>query len=397
MAGMPDTAALVERYCARGDLRTADPYDVWKTGLGFRVKDFYNHHRRLGLLPAALLTLVDAYPNNRLRLGYEPQEYPVVRALAALCCLNLHARDGDGRWLAHARRHLAWLEGNASPGYRGTGWGIGFRQPILPGLVYEAALPLSTMTPYALEAFVRYDAEAGDRRFRPVIEGIHRFFRDDLVVMEEGPDTLATSYGAFRDRIVVNAQSYHLYALAELLAFLPPAEAAAARDRIRRLYGYVTRQQRDDGSWLYAPEGPPFIDCFHSCMVLKNLLRASWRVDLPGVADVIDRGYAYVTTRFRADGEPLFRRFTLENKPSLVRYDLYDNAEVLGLAALRGDLALAEALDREIARAFAVDGVIYSQIDRFGLRHNADMLRWAVLPYVHARTLLDGARAARAG
>jgi hypothetical protein len=38
----PSIKALIELFCAQEDLATYDPYDVWKTPLGFRVKDLYN-------------------------------------------------------------------------------------------------------------------------------------------------------------------------------------------------------------------------------------------------------------------------------------------------------------------------------------------------------------------
>ena len=63
-------------------------------------------------------------------------------------------------------------------------------------------MPLSTMTPYALEAFVRYNDASGDDAVLPVIRGIHDFFDRDIQVMEETEDYLVTSYSALRDRRV---------------------------------------------------------------------------------------------------------------------------------------------------------------------------------------------------
>ena len=81
--------ALIENLCAREDLSTYDPYDIWKTNLGFRVKHLYNCHPRMGLVPAGALSLFDNLANNRSRMFYARQEYPVVRAVASLSLLNL--------------------------------------------------------------------------------------------------------------------------------------------------------------------------------------------------------------------------------------------------------------------------------------------------------------------
>ncbi len=381
-------ADRVLQACARDDLRTWDPYDIWQTAFGFQVKDYFNHHRLLGLPGASLLALYDHFLNNGRRLGYARREYPIVRAWAALCLLNRHATRNDPALLDSAARHVAWLRANACRGYRGLGWGLGFRYAVDRDLVYDANMPLSTMTPYALEAFVGLHRARPDEALRADIQRIFRFFAEDLEVMDESDAELVTSYAAMRDRRVVNAVSYTLYAYALALSYLDPAEAALAQARIPKLYRYVARRQRPDGSWLYA-EGPrSFIDCFHSCIVLKNLVKASRCVPLEGCEELVQRGYAYVTQAFRASGRGLFRRFTLANKPSLIRFDLYDNAEVLALAALLGDDAVAVPLADAIESAFVRGDDVYSQIDLFGRRLNRNMLRWAVMPYLHALTLL---------
>lgn len=384
MPSSEDRRRLIERICARDDLRTPDPYDIWKTRPGFLVKDLFNRHRGLGLLPAAVLTLFDTGINNGTRWGYQTQEYPIVRALAALALLNLHEREPSPRLVAAARRHLDWLRAHASPGYSGPCWGIGFRQPISAGLIYPADLPLSTMTPYALEAFVGFHRITGDESVVPVIVGIHDFFSRDLKVMEETDEYLVTSYSAMRDRRVVNAVSYVMYSLSLLLPYLDPGRREAELARLLKLYRYVERSQREDGSWLYSPDGQSFVDCFHSCIVLKNLEKTRRRVNLPGAGDLIARGYAYVRDNFAAGRSGLYRRFTVANKPSLVRYDLYDNAEMLNLAGLLGDAALVESLAPAIERHFTRGDDIYSQIDFVGIRRNRNHLRWAVMPYLYA-------------
>lgn len=388
---MPESASraeLVERICARADLSTYDPYDIWKTRLGFASKDFFNRHRALGLLPVAALTLFDTYVNNNLRLFYRPQEYPIVRALAALALLNLYPRNPAPRLLAAARAHLDWLLAHASPGYSGPCWGIGFRQPIQPGLYYEASLPLATMTPYALEAFVRYRETTGDDSDLPVIRGVHAFFDRDLQVLEETDEWLVTSYSPLRDRRVVNAVSYAMYGRALALPYLQPEEQAHSLAKIGKLYAYVRAAQRADGSWLYSPDGAPFIDCFHSCIVLKNVLRTDRLLQLPGAQAVVARGYAYVLDAFHDPHTGLFRRFSIENKPSLVRFDLYDSAELLSLATLLHDNGRARDVAAAIERHFVRGDDIYSQIDRFGVRYNRNTLRWAVMPYLHALSTL---------
>lgn len=379
---------LIERFCLRDDLATYDPYDIWKTRVGARVKKFYNSNPRIGSAPAAALALFDDVVNNRARLFYRKQEYPIVRATAALTLLNLYESTRDEKHAGYAKRHLDWLVEHRSRGYRGWCWGLGFANSITKNLSYEADTPYTTMTPYALEAMVRYEEITGERSFEEAIDGVRRFFEEDVVVMEEDESAMATSYAPFRDRIVINAVSYAMYSHALLVDRVANSERSGARLRIRKLYEYVRRHQRADGSWLYSPEGSSFIDCFHSCIVLKNLIKAGRRIVLEGLEDVMRAGFAYLREALFDAKEFLFRRFSMANKPGLVRFDLYDNAEALNVAVLAGDSEFAERLTQSILRHFVAANNIYSQIDCFGVKRGRNTLRWAVMPFLYAASTL---------
>jgi len=202
--------ALIEHFCARDDLSSYDPYDIWKTALGFRVKKLFNRRPRLGFFPAAVLALFDDLLNYKFRLFYTRNEYPIVRAMAALCLLNLYRVNPDPRLLESVECHLQWLLTNSCRGYSGCCWGLGFPHAVSSDLVYDHRTPFAVITPYALEAFVCFSQVSKDTRFQPVIESIFRFFDNDIQVMEEDEKALATSYGPFRDRTVINAVSLSL-------------------------------------------------------------------------------------------------------------------------------------------------------------------------------------------
>lgn len=376
--------ATIEQYCDRSDLSTADPYDVWKTRPGFAVKGLFVRNRLTGLIPAAAIALFDTFINNRLRLFYRAQEYPIVRAMAAMAMLNLYGTGGPDRCLVAARRHLRWLAENPCTGYHGRGWGVGFAYWAGPGLVYDGNTPFTTVTPYVLEAFVAYGRATGDTQFDDCIRGVYQFLEKDVRVLAGTDEALATSYGPMRDRIVNNAISYTAYSYCLLLPYIPQADRGAVLDKVRRLYAFIRAGQRPDGSWLYSPQGRGFIDCFHSCIVLKNLVKAARYVPLSGCGWVVMRGRQYLKDNFLDQRRGLVKRFSLRHAPSLVKFDLYDNAEMMNLAILTGDRDLAVRLARSIRRWFCRRDAIYSQIDLLGIRRNKGMLRWAVMPYLLA-------------
>ena len=173
-----------------------------------------------------------------------------------------------------------------------------------------------------------------------------------------------------------------MYAL--LLDFLPQKREYII-SKINRLYNFIVSVQRDDGSWLYSPyDEDTFIDCFHSAIVLKNLIKTDKIVTLKGSEKVIESGYNYIIDNFIDHKYHLFRRFSISNKLTLTKFDLYDNAEVLNLALLYKDSYTSEKLDSAIKKYFFNNrGEIASMIDLFGLQKNFNHLRWAVVPYLN--------------
>ena len=81
---------LIEKITCKNSLATYDSYDIWKTKLGLITKQLYYKNKYIGVLPAGLLTFFDQYINNRIRFGYKKQEFPIVRAQAALSLINLY-------------------------------------------------------------------------------------------------------------------------------------------------------------------------------------------------------------------------------------------------------------------------------------------------------------------
>lgn len=383
---------LIEYYCCRDDLTTYDPYDIWKTWYGLSVKKLYNRSRIVGLIPAAVLTFFDTFLNNNLRKSYDAQEYPIVRAFAALALLNLYSSQGNLRYLSYAERHLQWLAEHPCVGYIGYSWGLGFTNAVSRDIIYKSNIPYTTMTPYALEAFVEHAQVTDDRLFMPVINGIYDFFEEEIKVMDETDEYLATSYGPLRDRIAINAVSYTMFSYALLLPYIPDDKQGAAREKIRKLYIYIRTNQNKDGSWFYSPHGNSFIDCFHSCIILKNLIKTDRLFALSDFSSVVETGYAYLKDCLFDRKHCLFRRFSVKNKPSIIRFDLYDNAEMLNLAYLLADWQFATKLAESIHQQFVKGMDIYSQLVEPGILRNKNMLRWAVMPYLYtlSQTLSQG-------
>ncbi len=386
---MHQDIALIEKFCLLETLECYDPYDVWMTGLGIRIKRLYNANNVVGILPAAALTVWDNFLNNGTRFFYKKQEYPVVRAMAALVLLTSYEGLKNKDFLIGAKGHLDWLIANTCEGYAGLCWGLGFKWAAGDDLDYDENTPFSTHTPYVLEALDKYVALTGDKKYLSHIESVFNFFEEDIKIMFEDEATMATSYGPDRDRLVTNAVSYSMFSYAIFLKHLP-AKKELIESKIQKLYNFIKGKQLEDGSWLYEPYNKnSFIDCFHSCFVLKNIFKTGQVITLDGSETIIKKGYTYVKDNFYNSRTGLFKRFSLSNKPSIVKFDLYDNAELLHLAILLNDQELVSSLSTTIRKTFVKSDSIYSIIDILNIKRNKNTLRWAVMPYIYALSVKD--------
>ena len=377
------TDKLLESYLLRDNLSTYDPYDIWKTNIGMQIKKLYYKNKYLGILPAGNLTIYDFYFNNRLRIGYQKQEYPVVRAQAVLALLNLYKREKDNKYLQYAKIHIDWLLKNSSQGYSGYCWGTGFQIVISDTLIYDKNVPFSTNTPYILEALFYYYQITNDNEILNVLKSVYQFYEKDLLILEEDEHLLITSYGPFKDRVVTNAVSYTMFAYSIFYQFIEEKEYI--EKKIKKMYNFIVSVQNQNGSWFYAPyDKDSFIDCFHSVFVLKNIIKTKKVIQLEE-DDTIEKGYSYIQNNFYDKNYKLYKRFSISNKPSIVKFDLYDNAEILLLAKLKKDFATVERLEKSILQ-FVDKDTIYSVIDFLGFRKNRDTLRWATMPYLLARS-----------
>lgn len=384
---MNSDIAFIKKIASQENLASYDPYDVWVTSLGIRVKETYNLNKYIGLIPAAMLTIWDTFLNNSTRCFYAKREYPAVRAMATLALLESYKVAKDIALLQAAKNHIDWLIANTCKGYSGLCWGLGFTWAAGDNLDYDENTPFTTATPYALEAIDSYIHCSGDTSYLNAIERIYQFYEKDVQVMVSDADTMATSYGPSKDRVVNNAVAYTMYAYAIFSKYIP-SEEKAIKIKIDKLYNFLVNSQLSNGSWFYEPDNPKsFIDCFHSCFVLKNIFKTAEIVPLTDSQSVVSRGYSYVKTNFLNPKKGLFKRFAVANKPSIVAYDLYDNAEVLQLSILLKDVALTESLSKAINHTFVHHGNIYSVVDLFGIKRNKNMYRWAVMPYIYALSL----------
>jgi hypothetical protein len=311
-----------------------DQYDFWASDSGRRAKSLYYAGAHSGKLAVAPFVLLDTLVPSSRRLFRRPARFPIADAHWAMGFYLLAAATGDRNWRTRGDAFLASLLAERCPGTDEYCWGYPFDWETCFG-TFKAGTPLITTIPYVYDALEIGHQAGGTPGYLDVMESIGRFAFAGLPDTETGPGARASSYTPADARRVVNASAYRMWLLANagvrfgLEEWLERAMSYAA---------FVLDSQQRDGSWLYAVDGKDaFIDNFHTCFVIKNLVKTARKLpDHPKSGDLLEaasRGYGFYKKCLLDDaGQPL--PFAKTQRLSLVRRELYDYAEGVNLATL---------------------------------------------------------------
>jgi hypothetical protein len=321
-----------------------DPYDFLVTPLGARAKALYHRHRLLGAAAVAPFVAVDLVAPRTRALVRKRDRYPIADAHFAMGFFALGRSGEEPGDVDRGRAFLAALEQSRSPGFADPAWGYPFDWPTRYG-VFRAGWPLITTVPYGYEAFEAGFEATQEPAYLTVMEGVARFAAEHIPVSEAGDGREAAAYTPYDTRRVVNASAYRAFLLATAGRRFGHDDWLAAG---RRNAAFVVASQRADGSWPYSTDGTDdFVDNFHTCLVLKNLVKVWKLTDDEDVRASIAAGYAFYLEHL-LDEAGLPRPFARRPRLTLHRRDLYDYAEGINLAHLMSGL-LPEAtavLDR---------------------------------------------------
>jgi hypothetical protein len=281
-------------------------------------------------------------------------------------------------------------------------WGLGFPWMAKNGL-YPPNVPFVTHSPYVMEALLRIaearprEAEACMRMF----DGTWRFLESlRLTVAAEG--AIAASYSPrVEPRLVVNASSYAAWAYGMHASFGSPSRRDRAEYMATALCRWVVSQQQDDGTWFYFADRQPgnFMDVFHTCFVIRNLRKAAQHVS--ALRDIVSApaaaGWKALKEQAYDADAGLVHRYLHRDFMDPYAWDLYDQAEYLGLLVDFGEIDAAAALQRNVTGHFSRGDDWWCRLDCFGRRWGKNFLRWGIVPFWYqSARLRDAARAAHA-
>lgn len=356
-----------------------DPYDAWGTKYGLWSRELYYRHGNIAAPLIAPLVLLDLVCPSARRLFVKKQRFATADAQLLLAFLNLYRVTGERKHLDRAIKLGDEILAYAVPGYRGPCWGYPFDWQNGRGPTWKRNTPYITCTPYCYEAYLELHELTGDARYHEIMAGIAEFVHKDLRDTPTSSTASAGSYSPNDNSQVVNASAYRAWLLLDAGRRFGRTDYTETGTRN---LNFVLESQRDDGSWLYAMGlRSSFIDNFHTCFNLKNLIKINRALGRADIDASVRRGFEYYRQNlFLPNGDP--KSFAVEPRFQVQVLEMYNFAEGMTLAALLADAIpgardLGERLASRLIRDFQLRGGFFvTRVFRGGFRHTFPFIRW---------------------
>lgn len=376
-----------------------DPYDIWGTSYGLFARKRFYQGDLLGKFMVAPVVLADLIAPGIIRMGIEKKRFATADAQIALGFLNLFESGIFNEGLDRGEKMGDQIMAYSVKGYSGLSWGYPFDWQSNKGL-WKKNTPFITTTPYCFELFVKLHEITHKQCYKDVAESIGRFIYQDL---NHTPHTrgCAGSYSPLDATKVINASAYRAWALREWYEISGCDEGLEhANDNLE----FILESQNIDGSWWYALENDQerFIDHFHTCFVLKNLIKIEKKIPIPELTNAIDRGYEYyVNHLFDSNRIPI--PFSIKPRLQIVKTESYAMAEAITLNSLmserkEGSFEFAHFLTQWTCENLQTrNGYFITRSYIWGLKARYPFLRWpqAQMFFAFTNLLLQSTRRAQ--
>ena len=317
-------------WIENNSIKSYDQYDFWASKYGIFSKKVYYRSKLLGSPFVASIFILDIiFPWTRKIFFKKKNVFPIATAHLILGYLNRFKNTNEKKYLEIAINKSNQLIEESIKTQSGIAWGYPFHWMTTRGLL-ESGVPLITTTPYCLEAFIELYKITKDEKYKEIILNIYNFCKNDLGLSKYKEFT-SSSYSTLDNSIIVNASAYRAYSLILSGVFFKDDEGIRIG---KELIKFVIGVQNSDGSWYYGFDHPNdrFIDNFHTCFVLKNLIKSNNLIHNKDVEKSIENGLKYYFNNLY-DGE-ITIPFSHNSRFQFVKVELYDVAEFLNLLML---------------------------------------------------------------
>jgi hypothetical protein len=309
-----------------------DFQSLYASDLTRKAKALYYRRPLLGMMAVAPIIFCEAFVPAARQLFWKRQRFPIADAHYAMGLALLSQVFDHEEYYRRAVHFLEVLKSTRCPGYTNYCWGYPFNWETIRGTIREGT-PLITTVPYVYEAFRNVWQIDHKDEWLQIMKSIAMHGLEDYRDFETSESASTCSYTPDpRQSVgVVNANAYRAFLLMR-------AAEDFSDERFRKVaernLNFVLECQNSDGSWYYANDGKRlFIDHFHTCFVLKALVKIEQMTGHRGCTEAIERGVQYyVGNLFDRDGLP--KPFSRRPRLTVYRRELYDYAECINLAVL---------------------------------------------------------------
>jgi hypothetical protein len=348
--------------------------------IGGRAKRLYYSKPALGILAVAPMIFSEAFVPAARRLFWKKLRFPIADAHYAMGFAYLYQAVKIEKYYDMAVHFLDELIDSRSPGYQNYCWGYPFNWVTRNG-TYPANTPFITSTPYMYEAFASVYQIDKEQKWLNIMHSIAEHALHDIKDFPTGPDAASCTYSPLPGETggVINASAYRALLLNSAFRDFNKPEY---RDTAMNNLNFVISSQQVNGAWYYAMDDVrDFVDHYHTCFVLKALVKTQQMTGDDRFDECINKGVEYYTNNL-FDDDHLPKPFSKPPRLTVYKKELYDYAECINIGVLlRGrfsglDQRIDRVLDDLMTRWHKTDGSFRSRELTLGW-DNVPMHRWA--------------------
>ncbi len=356
-----------------------DQYDFWSTAYGIKAKEIYYKNKIAGIPLVSPVFVSEIFFPSVRKVFVSKKRFPIADAHFIMAFLNLYEVNSNQEYLEEAKKIAVELLKSSVSGFSGNSWGYPFDWMTTRGL-WTSGIPLITTTGYCFEAFLQLFDITNDKKYLDTAYSIFLFTLNDLTDTQIEKDIAACSYSPIDNSQIVNANAYRASVLIE--GFIRFNNEEAYKKATLNI-NFILKNQNSDGSWKYAvnDERDNFVDNFHTCFVLKNLIKINKFKKDERISEAIKKGYDfYKNNLIDSTGRPL--PFAKLSRLNIVKRELYDYAEgiSLGLLMKEKDAEAGDIMNKMVKDLVEKyqnkNGSYITRVSIFNIKNKIPYLRW---------------------
>lgn len=307
-----------------------DFHTLYASKITGAAKELYYKKPKIGIFAVAPMVFCEAFLPSAKPVFYKKQRFPIADAHYSMGFSYLYKIYKKDEYYKKAKYYIDVLEKTRCPGYQYYCWGYPYDWVTKKGTIKKNT-PLITTTPYVYEAFEQLYSIDKNEKWINIMRSIAKHVFNDINDLKISENSWSCSYTPFDKEKVINANAYRAFLLTSAYKYFLEDKYL---EKAKRNINFILENQNTDGSWNYSADGSnEFIDHFHTCFVLKALIKINSLINHRGCSEAIENGLRYyLKYLFYDNGLP--KPFSKSERITVYKSELYNYAECINLFVL---------------------------------------------------------------